>query len=213
MLPHGEHRLRDRVHAAGPRTLVHDVHRGGALARRPMSPTIEQTIDRVEQLYATITGHPPPQLADRGLHMPPEIDPVRHVEDQLGRLVSELEQGVAPTSSTPPAWTPRVSAWRDEHGFELLIDVPGVPRDQLELRVSERVLVVSGHRAVPWADGARGASPLACEAPFGRFERAFALPEGVEPSSISARLEAGTLRVRAARSVPSGPSQIPILCS
>ncbi len=180
-------------------------------AASPMSTSIEDTIDRVEQLYATITGRTPNHENDVGPRIPPEIDPVRHLEDQVGKLVAELEHGFAPDSAGSPQWQPRAFAWRDDAAFELAIDLPGVPREQIELRVEERVLIVRGQRPAPWGD--RETPPVACEAPFGNFARAFVLPERVEPGQITARLDAGMLRVRVTRSAPSEPSPIPITCS
>jgi HSP20 family molecular chaperone IbpA len=198
------------VLATPTRDLVHGMHRGRALARRIMSSTIEDTIDRVERLYVTITGHPPPIVDGSGPRIPPDSDPVQHVEDQLGRLVIELEQRFAPEPTSAVTWVPRACTWRDDTGFELLVDVPGVPRDRLELSVDDRTLHIRGTRPAPWHEGE---PPYACESPFGSFARAFALPERVEPGQITARLDVGTLRVRIARAPRFEVSQIPITCS
>lgn len=56
-----------------------------------MNATIDESIARVERLYTTITGRRPPQ--QHGMApIPPERDPFVHVEEQLERLVSAIEQ-------------------------------------------------------------------------------------------------------------------------
>lgn len=165
-----------------------------------MQTSIEDTIDRVEQLYAAITGHRPPHVNGNTTRIPPETDPVRHVEDQLGKLVAAVEQRLAPGASTMPAWTPRAIAWQDEAGYELAIDVPGVPRERLDVRIEGHVLAVRGERPVPWGDG-ETRSPFACS---------FALPERAEPAQITARLDAGVLRLRIARRARTEGSSIPV---
>ncbi len=175
--------------------------------------SIEETIGRVEQLYAAITGHQPPDVNGGVRRIPPETDPGRHVEEQLGRLVSAVEHRLAPGASPTPIWQPRAIVWQDELAYELAIDVPGVTREQLELRLDGHVLVVRGQRQPPWGERELTAAPDACEAPLGSFVRTFALPERVEPGRISARLENGVLRIMIARGATAEPSQIAISCS
>lgn len=174
-----------------------------------MNASIEDTIDRVEQLYAAITGRQPPHVNGNSRRIPPEIDPVRHVEEQLGKLMSAIEQRLSADVSSQPMWAPRASAWQDDAGYELAIDLPGVPRDRIELRIEGNVLAVRGERPSFWGDG-ETRSPTTCEAPVGAFARTFALPEPVEPAQISARLEAGVLRVTIARRASTQGSSIPV---
>jgi HSP20 family protein len=176
-----------------------------------MNTGIEETIDRVEQLYMAITGRQPPQVDASTTRIPPEIDPVRHVEEQLGKLVTAVEQQLAPevVAAPAPAWTPRAFAWQHDAAFELAIDMPGVPRERIELSIEGPRLAVRGERPTPWGDG-ETRSPETCEAPLGRFARTFVLPELVDPAQITARLDAGVLRVRIARRAATHGSTIPI---
>jgi HSP20 family protein len=169
-----------------------------------MNSSIDETIASVESLYSSITGQKPPRVEAALTRIPPELDPVRHVEDQLAKLVSALEQKFAPSA---PAWQPRTSVWQDDQSFELAIDVPGVTRDSLTVACDGQALVVRGERKAPWGDARQ---PLSCEAPVGAFARTFALPMYVEPGQITARLDSGVLRVRFARRVQSEPSTITV---
>ncbi len=173
-----------------------------------MNASIEDTIDRVEQLYAAITGRQPPDVNGNSRRIPPEIDPVRHVEEQLGKLMSAIEHGLHADVASRPTWTPRASAWQDDADFELAIDLPGVARDRIDMRIEGNMLAVRGERPTPWGDG-ETRSPMTCEVPVGAFARTFALPHPVEPAQISARLDAGVLRVRIARRATEG-SSIPV---
>jgi HSP20 family protein len=173
---------------------------------RDMNASIDETIERVEQLYFALTGTRPPNID--GAPMPPETDPVRHVEDQMSKLFAAAEK-LAPTTSAA-AWSPPVCAWHDEAGVYLAIDVPGVTRESLELELDGRRLVVRGTRVAPWPTAAR---PDGCEVAHGAFTRAFAFAEHVEPEQLSARLEAGVLHVRVARARLGEPARIQILVS
>lgn len=174
---------------------------------------IEETIERVEQLYCTLTGHRPPQPNGHSMRIPPEIDPGRHVEDQLAKLIAAIDQvvpGGAPVASPMPAWTPPASVWRDEAGLHLAIDVPGVARDAIELRLAGRSLVVRGHRAPAWGDARTGRAIEGSDAAAGPFLRTFELAGRVEPDQLTARLDAGVLHVLITRAPAREPSPVPI---
>jgi HSP20 family protein len=166
--------------------------------------SIEATIDRVEQLYVTVTGRRPPPA--HVAPIPPESDLGRLVDDQLDRLAALLERTAASTTEVARAWQPRACAWREDDALVLAIDVPGVTREELEVRLDDRVLVVRGRRTPPWRDR----RVEACESPVGMFVRAFPLPMRVEAEHVIARLEAGVLHVRIAPTLVAEPSQIPI---
>ena len=178
-----------------------------------MNASIEETIERVEQLYCTLTGHRPPQPNGHGARIPPETDPGRHVEEQLAKLITAIEE-LAPRS-TPlavpaPAWTPRATSWRDESGWRLAIEVPGVAREAIELRLAGATLVVRGHRPPPWGDARAERVIEAAESSYGSFVRTFELGAHVDPTQITARLEAGVLHVQLARAPIGEPSHVPI---
>jgi HSP20 family protein len=168
---------------------------------------IDETIAQVEQLYVEITGTRPPAINGNSAPIPPESDPVRHVEDQLRRLMEAVQRATPVTQG--PTWMPQVTAWREADALEIALDVAGVTREQLEVRLDDRTLIVQGHRSPPW----RTAEPSqveACETPVGTFTRAFPIGASVQPEHISARLDAGVLRIRVTRATRSEPSQIPI---
>lgn len=106
-----------------------------------MTMTIDETIERVEQLYAMLTGHRPPFRNGHGVPIPPEADPAAHVQDQLGRMVSALEQlvPVAPVQ-------PRVAVWSRGGDIVITAEAPGIDREQVSARLDNGVLTVRIHR-------------------------------------------------------------------
>lgn len=171
-----------------------------------MDGSIDETIDRVEQLYFVIKGQRPPPLETRAA-IPPESDPIAHVEEQIGQLIGAAEQLVA--MPRMPTWVPRAVVWRDDAGLLLALDLSGVSRDQIEITLQRGVITVAGRRQTPWS---RTAAPRAvedCEVPFGSFSRSFAIGAPVASEQVSARLEQGVLTIRVSH-VGDEPSQIAI---
>ncbi len=75
--------------------------------------------------------------------------------------------------------------------FVLSLDLPGVHADDLEIEALDGELVVRGERKRP--QPAEGAQLAFSERAFGRFERRFALPRGVDPEAITASMDSGVL--------------------
>jgi HSP20 family protein len=155
---------------------------------------LEQTIERVEKLYSALTGARPPQANGPHAPIPPETDPVRHVEHQIERLVRSLAT-IEATSARPPTWVPRLSMWEADAAIAITIDVPGVQRDQIEITADDRTLMVRGYRRTQW-DDLRPAW-LDVETPAGAFARLVVLPARIDPEKVTVALRDGVLAISA----------------
>lgn len=91
-----------------------------------------------------------------------------------------------------PAWEPPVDVYESADAVHVVVALPGVPRERLEIRLQGDTLVVSGTRPLP--PGLRHAALHRLELPHGRFERRIAL---AVPSLAlgEARLENGCLEL------------------
>jgi len=172
-----------------------------------MNVTIDETLESVERLYMSITGRRPPTTSTPVAALPPEVDPIVHVEQQLARMMSAVES-LAPGMTRAPEWVPRAVAWTQDGELVLALDVPGVAREDVRVRVQPLALTVTGKRRVPWSQTPR--SVVACDVPLGTFSRSFPLAAGVGTEQVSARLVDGLLIVRVHAGARTEPSQISI---
>jgi HSP20 family molecular chaperone IbpA len=83
---------------------------------------------------------------------------------------------------TLPSWEPPVDMFEDEHEVVVVVAMPGVAREHIQVTQETNALVVRGVRPLPLAGSRRHVRQL--EIPYGAFERRIALPAG--------RLEAGS---------------------
>ena len=168
---------------------------------------IEDAIDRVENLYRAVTGKDMPASADAPYApIPAERDPVQHVQDQMERLFQML--GSSPTAT--PGYAPPVAVWESDKEVVVFFDVPGVPRDRIEVAVQNNVLVISGSRPTPIGNGHRLRFG---ERAIGPFRRGVPLPVGLKLSELNARLRDGVLEVIIPRDAAAGinnPRPVPI---
>ena len=92
-------------------------------------------------------------------------------DDARAELASTGQNAPAgkPASGPRAVAEPAVEIFEDAGGITLLADMPGVPREALDVRLDGETLVIEGEAAVSAPDGMR---PLWAEVSVPRFRRA-----------------------------------------
>ncbi len=106
-------------------------------------------------------------------------DPKHWVWERARTILSEaerIEREFLRVRSLAPDWAPAVDVWESAAGFWILVAVPGVAPESIEVTLAGSRLTVCGVRDVPVA--LRGAAVQRMEIPRGRFERRVDLPSG-----------------------------------
>ncbi len=94
--------------------------------------------------------------------------------DQAERMHRQFFR-LAAAAPAPPSWEPPVDVFEDERGVVIIVALPGVPAERIEVAVEAGELVVRAERRLP-SIGA-GSVVRRLEIPYGRFERRIALRE------------------------------------
>ena len=120
----------------------------------------------------------------------------RHVGDLQGEiqeLFAELWQ-VPRFSGLRHGFRPQCDCYRtdDPPTLHVVVELPGVDPDSVQLVASERALVVAGSRERPQPAGAHYHQ---VEIEYGPFQRRIELGEDVDTARATAAYEAGMLRV------------------
>jgi HSP20 family molecular chaperone IbpA len=88
---------------------------------------------------------------------------------------------------------PAIDVFETESNITLLADMPGVPREQLEIHVEGDSLLIEGEaQAQTRAD----LEPVWAEARVPRYRRSFTLSRELDTSRIEAKLKDGVLTLR-----------------
>ena len=75
-----------------------------------------------------------------------------------------------------PIWEPPFDMYETAEALWLMVALPGVPPDRLEIRLDSAALAIAGVRPLP--EFPRSAVLHRLEIPYGRFERRIELPAG-----------------------------------
>lgn len=110
---------------------------------------------------------------------------MRLFEDAVNRMFSD-------TAAARP-WSPSVDIVENENELVLTADVPGVKMDDIDIRLEDGTLTLSGSRKFEQEDQKAGYHRI--ERSYGQFQRAFALPDSVDAEKVEASLNEGVLKV------------------
>lgn len=173
-------------------------------------PPIEQALEEIRALHDQITRSLGPDAPLQSVQPPAAgRDPVARVLQEVARLRQAVERSCsANESEEPAAWVPRASIYAGEGGSKIVLEIPGVTRQDVTITVAGSELVVRGQR-VP-TDAESGLKPIVVEQSWGAFERRFPVPAWCTPESISARCAHGLLEITLIRGGESTPVEFQV---
>jgi HSP20 family protein len=117
---------------------------------------------------------------------------------------------VAKEARTPAAEAtllPPVDVIEDATGITLYADLPGVPKDKLDLHVEADTLTIEGEVSLPVPEGMEASH---VEVGLPRYRRAFTLSKELDASKVSAEFSQGLLTLRIPKSEHVQPRRIEI---
>jgi HSP20 family molecular chaperone IbpA len=102
---------------------------------------------------------------------------------------------------------PLVDVFEDEAGITLLADMPGVPRDKLELKVEGDELLIEGNVQPLTPENLEA---LYAEVRVPRYRRSFTLSRELDSARIDASLKDGVLTLRIPKQAHAQPRRITV---
>jgi HSP20 family molecular chaperone IbpA len=133
------------------------------------------------------------------------IDPTEWMWAHAHELIAQAERmhrqffRIGSDAQASAVWEPPVDVLEDEKELVIVVAMPGVPGERVELLHEPGALIVRGERPLPIERSRQVIRHL--EIPYGRFERRIPLPaERLE--ILPADIRHGCLVVRLRKSVP-----------
>jgi len=127
------------------------------------------------------------------------------IEKGAGIVVDKIEKTLDNVASHLPFSN---LAKKDDSSFHLEVDLPGVKKEDIEIKVEDGILVVSAVRH--YKNELTRDDYYVCESSFGKFERRYILPESVDSEKVSAKLEDGRLSIELEKTKKAKPKTIAI---
>jgi HSP20 family protein len=140
---------------------------------------------------------------------------IRRMQQDINRVFSSA--GSPSTregdTSTAAVWVPPIEMELRDNNLVVSVELPGINDEDIEVDITDDMLVVQGERTVERDENDRGVRRT--ERQYGRFYRAIALPDGADTDNATAQIDNGVLRITipVAHDQSSGVRQIPIRTS
>ena len=139
----------------------------------------------------------------------------RHDMRQLQREFDRLFEGFFPSRTTnndealdSAVWAPRADLTETEDAYFIHLDLPGLQKDDVEINIHDGTLSISGERRHEETEKDR--TFVRVERSYGRFYRAFSLPQTINVQSIEATFEDGVLSIHVPKTEELKPRRIDI---
>ena len=106
-----------------------------------------------------------------------------------------------------PALVPPVDVVEDESGITLYADLPGVPKDKLNVRIDAEALFIEGEMGLEMP---RAMAATHVELSLPRYRRVFTLSRDLDPERMQAELRNGVLKIHIQKAEHAKPRRVEI---
>ena len=106
--------------------------------------------------------------------------------------------------------SPEADVMESQEEIRVMVELPGVPSDQIEVSLEDNVLTISGEKREEREEGDTEQRWHLSERRYGRFSRSFVLPREVETEKIEASFNNGILTITVPKSERAKPRRIEV---
>ncbi len=92
-------------------------------------------------------------------------------------------------------WAPDIEVCEEPNQLRLMVDLPGVQRDDVKIDVEEGVITIQGERREERTEGGEEQGYRRSERRYGSFYRSIPLPEGADAQKAEAHMKDGVLEI------------------
>jgi HSP20 family protein len=138
-------------------------------------------------------------------------DPFRELaslQNRVNGLFLDYGRAGQDELTTAGSFVPAVDVYEDEHKVTLKLEIPGINQEDVDIRLENNTLTVRGERKFEKEEKEENFHRI--ERRYGSFVRSFALPNTLDPESVTANYENGVLKIELAKRAEAKPKQIKV---
>jgi len=138
-------------------------------------------------------------------------NPFKEMESMLERYTQATGRGIADGDAELgfAEWSPTVDIEESDDSFLIRADVPGVDKKDIEVRLDNGVLSITGEKQVEKETG-KGTKRHRTERYHGSFARRFTLPTSIKADKVDASYRDGVLSLLIPKAEEAKPKSIDI---
>lgn len=138
------------------------------------------------------------------------LNDVAVLQNRLNSIFHDFAQPASESQESLASgnFVPAVDVYEDEQKLVLKLEVPGIKQEDLDIRLENQTLTVSGRRGFEAEEKEENFHRI--ERRFGSFVRSFTLPQTVDGNAVTAKYDAGVLSIQLAKKEVAKPKQVKI---
>ena len=122
--------------------------------------------------------------------------------DRVFELTGSFSASPAPLCR----WNPAVNVYQDKDRFTVVVELPGLKKEEIEISLHDDTLTIAGERK---REESREQEFLT-ERLYGKFQRSLTLPTAVDAEKVKASYKDGLLQVDLPKAEEAKPKQIEV---
>jgi HSP20 family protein len=135
---------------------------------------------------------------------------LERLQEHMERIFDRVFRNLQPAAihGRHAAWSPNADVFETETEYEILMEIAGVSKDDIEIIVQNNILAIRGRRKEFLRENLTHLHQM--EISYGPFERIVALPAQADMDGISANYTDGYLRIRIPKTPPAEARRVDI---
>ena len=132
--------------------------------------------------------------------------------ERLTNMRAEMDRAFESTRSFSgsPAplsrWNPAVNVYQDKDRFTVVVELPGLKKEEIEIPLHDDTLTIAGERKREESSE----QEFLTERLYGKFQRSLTLPTAVDAEKVKASYKDGLLQVELPKAEEAKPKQIEV---
>lgn len=115
------------------------------------------------------------------------------------------------TAANHNAWNPNTDVYETEENLVVKMELAGIEREDLEITLQDRLLMVRGYRKDPCRQRQHRCSFRQMEIDYGYFERRIVMPRAIDGEQVRATFLNGFLQVIIPKTSHSGHTAVTVI--
>jgi len=140
------------------------------------------------------------------LELSSAFDRLAALQEDMDRLFDSPFASFFRTPGTFRSWSPALDVYQDKDTFTVVVELPGLKKEEIDVSLHGDVLTISGERK---AEEKKGGQGFRTE----RFQRTVTLAAAVDANHVKASYQDGILKVVLPKAEEGKPKQIEVSVS
>jgi HSP20 family protein len=134
------------------------------------------------------------------------LDRLTNMRAEMDRVFESTVGSFSESPAPLSRWNPAVNVYQDKDRFTVVVELPGLKKEEIEISLHDDTLTIAGERKREESSE----QEFLTERLYGKFQRSLTLPTAVDAQKVKATYKDGLLQVVLPKAEEAKPKQIEV---